>query len=116
MIFGIVVILLVLLVAYFHYMQGLLSGVLSAVCAAVAAALALGFHENVIDMIAQGKMADQTHAAVLVAMFALIYLILRIIFDKFIPGNVRFPAIADKVGGAIMGLIAGIFAIGILTI
>ena len=52
---------------------------------------------------------------VLVGMFALIYLILRIILDKLVPGNVRFPAIADKVGGAAMGLIAGVLAIGILT-
>lgn len=116
MILGIIVILLVGLVAYFHYMQGLLSGVISAVCAIVAAALALGFHENVIEMIAQGKMADHTNALVLVGMFALIYLILRVIFDKFIPGNIRFPAIADKIGGAAMGLIAGIMGIGILLV
>src|SRR5687768_12573703 len=116
MIFGIVILLLVLLVAYFHYMQGLLNGVISAVCAVIAAALALGFHENVIAMVAQGKLADQTHALVLVGMFAAIYLILRVIFDKLVPGQIRFPAIVDKIGGAITGLIAGVFAIGILAI
>ena len=54
MVFGIVVILLVLIVAYFHYVQGLLSGVLSAVCA-VAAGAGVGYHENVIEMIRRAR-------------------------------------------------------------
>jgi len=116
MIFGVIVILLLGVVAYFHYVQGLLSGVLSATCAAVAAALAFSYHEPLAQMLLGGKMADQANAMILVAMFAFIYLILRVIFDNLVPGNVRMPAIVDKVGGAITGLIAGVFAIGILAI
>jgi hypothetical protein len=33
-----------------------------------------------------------------------------------VPGNLRFPVIIDKVGGAAMGLVAGVFAGGILAI
>jgi hypothetical protein len=116
MIFGVLVIILVAVIAYFHYVQGLLSGVLSATCAAVAAVLAFSYHEQIAQMLLGGKLADQAHAMILVALFAFIYLILRVIFDNLVPGNVRMPAIVDKVGGAITGLIAGIFAIGILAI
>src|SRR5205814_405044 len=73
------------------------------------------YHEKVIGYM-QGKMPDQASALIMVGMFLVIYLILRVIFDNLVPGNVRFPAIADKVGGAIAGLIAGIFAVGIFAI
>lgn len=116
MIFSVIVILLVAVIAYFHYVQGLLSGVLSATCAAVAAVLAFSYHEPIAQMLLGGKLADQAYAMILVALFAVIYLILRVIFDNLVPGNVRMPAIVDKVGGAITGLIAGIFAVGILAI
>src|SRR4051794_21537012 len=116
MIFGVIVILLVGVVAYFHYVQGLLSGVLSATCAAVAAVLAFSYHEQLAQLALGGKLADQASAIMLVALFAIIYLILRVIFDNMIPGNVRLPAIVDKVGGAIAGLIVGVFAVGILAI
>src|SRR3982751_3342807 len=116
MYFSIVIILLIGVIAYFHYVQGLFSSVISAVCAAVAAALALAYHEPLAQLAFAQKMSDHGYGLTLIAMFAIIYLILRVVFDSAIPGNVRLPAIVDKVGGAITGAIAGMFAIGILAI
>ena len=65
---GIVVILLIAVIAYFHYVQGMLSGVLSAVCAVIAALLAFSYHEQVIEYM-QGKIPDQATSLILVAMF-----------------------------------------------
>src|SRR6185369_12489818 len=49
-------------------------------------------------------------------MFAIIYIVLRTIFDKMIPGGIQLPAAMDKAGGALMGLVAGAFALGIVVI
>src|SRR5688500_2139412 len=116
MIFPIVILVLVGVIAYFHYNEGLFSATISAVCAILAAVLAFSYHEVIIFSLLKGKAANYAHALVLVALFALGYLILRVIFDKAVPGNVRFPLYVDRVGGAVMGIIAGIFATGILAI
>ena len=111
MVFGIIIIALIGVIAFFHYTQGFWSATLSAVCAVFAAALAVGYHENVVNTLLKGKMADQANAIAIVAVFALTYLILRIIFDKAIPGNLRLPVIVDKIGAGIMGFFAAIFSV-----
>src|SRR5688500_1016655 len=116
MIFGIVVLVLIAIIAYFHYVQGLFSATLSAIAAILAAALAFSYHEVVIFSLLKGKVATYAHGMILVAMFALIYLIIRVIFDHAVPGNVRCPLLVDRIGAAVMGVFAGVFATGILAI
>jgi hypothetical protein len=115
MILSIVVILLVGAVAFFHYIQGLFSATLSVIFAIVAAAVAVGWQETIVDRFLAGRYADQANAMVVCVVFAAVYLILRIIADRFISGNVRVPVMADKVGAGIMGLIAGLIAVGVLV-
>lgn len=114
--FNIIIIVLIGLIAFFHYIQGFFSATISAVIAIVAAMLAFGYHETLVMMLLKGRFGDQALAMALVILFAAIYVILRLIFDKAIPGNVRFPAVVDKAGGAVMGIIAGIFATGIFAL
>src|SRR4051812_24831981 len=116
MILSVIIILLVAGVAYFHYAQGFFSATISATIAVLSAALAVGYHEVVVYGLLKGKMADYAHAFVLVGLFALSYIILRTLFDKLVPGNIRLPVIADRVGGGVMGLIAGIFTAGIFAL
>jgi hypothetical protein len=116
MIFSLIVILLLAAIAYFHYTQGLFSAAISAICAVLAAVLAFSYHETVIFSLLRGKVADYAHGMILIALFALIYTVLRVIFDTLIPGNLRIPTLIDRVGAAVMGLIAGIFALGIFAI
>ena len=65
---------------------------------------------QIVESLLAGKAANTAHAMMLLILFAAIYMTLRIISDVMIPGQVRLPAIMDKVGGAVMGLVAGIFA------
>jgi hypothetical protein len=116
MIMGLIVLVLVGAIAYFHYVQGFFSAVISAMLAILSAVLAVSFHEVVIRALLAGKAADQAHAMVLVALFVLIYGVLRVIFDKAIPGNIRLPVLADKIGAAAAGLVAGMFCVGIFAI
>ena len=97
-----IVLVLVGAITYFHYVQGLFSAALSAMIAVIAAVLAFSFHEPIVRLLG-GKMADQAAAVALVGVFAITYFALRFLFDKYIPGNVQVPLMADKIGGAFMG-------------
>jgi hypothetical protein len=115
MVFSIAVILLVGAIAYFHYVQGFFSATLSTIITVISAVLTLSYQEKVVNLF-NGKFPDVSTALVLCVMFAIIYTILRVIFDSLIPGNVRVPVILDKAGAGVMGIIAGIFAMGIFVI
>lgn len=116
MIFSILVILLLALVVYFHYLQGFFSAALSAVLVVISAMIAIGYHEDLVYTLLGGKYAAQAHAISLVCLFAIAYIVLRQIFDRLVPGNVRFPVTVDKVGAAVSGIIAGVFSVGIVVI
>jgi uncharacterized membrane protein required for colicin V production len=115
MLFSLFVVVFIGIVAYWHYLQGFFSAAISALLAIVAALVAVGYHEQIAAMLA-GKMNDQANAVALVLLFAVTYFLLRLIFDSAIPGNVRFPVLLDRIGAPIMGLIAGIFGVGVLVI
>jgi len=116
MILTVIVIAVVAGVTYFHYAQGLFGATISATITIIAAALAIGYHENLINALLGGAIGDYATAGALVAIFALVYIVLRLITDKAIPGNVRLPLMIDRIGGAVMGLIAGLFTAGIVAL
>ncbi len=116
MIFSTVLILLVLAVAFFHYLQGFFSATISAILVACSVLVAFSYCEPVVDLIKPGKFADSAHGMILLCLFAITYLILRVIFDLLIKGNVRMPVTLDKVGAGIMGLIAGVLALGTVAV
>src|SRR5438552_8794409 len=116
MIFGIIVLAIIGIVGFFHYVQGFFSATLSAVITVIAAVLAVSYHEQVVEAVLGGKAANIAHGMTLAVMLEVNYLILRVLFDKMVPGTVRVPVILDKVGGAGMGVGAGVFAAGIVTL
>src|SRR5687767_13214829 len=116
MIFSIALILVVGAIAFFHYLQGFFSATISAIVAVIAAVLALAWHEWAVETFLGGRFADHIHGLMLVIFFAVIYLVIRLLFDKMVPGNVRVSAALDKLGGGAMGLVAGLFAAGILAV
>jgi hypothetical protein len=116
MILSIVLLLLVGLVAYLHYIQGLLSGLISVVLALIATAVAMAEYEPMAAAVSGGKYNDQSQGVCLIAIFAVVYLVGRLIFDKLVPGNVRLPHLVDAIGGAVCGLIAGLMAAGLIAL
>src|SRR5688500_17093798 len=116
MILGIIIILLMGGITYWHYSQGFFSATFSAVSAVLAAVLAVSYHEPIVTGLLKGKMADYATAMVLVALFAGLYIVLRTVFDNFVPGNARLPVYLDRVGGAAMGLVAATFGAGIFAL
>lgn len=116
MIFSILMIVVVLLVAFWHHLQGFFSSAISVILAAVSVLLAFSYYEPLIHTMKPGKFADSAHGMMLIVLYAVIYLVLRVIFDKFVPGNVRVPAIVDKAGGGILGVIAGVLTAGVIAV
>src|SRR5215212_3155539 len=112
MILSLIIILLIGAITYWHYAQGFFSALFSAVAAVIAAVLAVSYHEPVVTGLLKGAAADYANAMVLVGIFALVYIILRVMFDNFIPGNVSLPLYFDRAGGAVMGLVAACFTAG----
>ena len=116
MVLSLLVFIAIALVIYFHYLQGLFSAAISAILAIACALAAIGWYEPVVAMLPRSQFSDQMSAVVLVGLFVIPYIILRTIFDRLVPGNVRFPSTIDKVGAGAMGLIAAICAIGVLLL
>src|SRR5439155_3910136 len=116
MIFNILILAAIGGIAYFHYAQGFFSATMSAVIAILAAIMAVSYHEPVVSGLLGGKMGDYANSMVLVAMFAIVYVGLRVLMDKAVPGNIRLPVVVDRVGGAAMGVIAGIFTAGVFAL
>lgn len=114
--FSLGIFLLVVVIAYFHYLQGMFSATLSAIFAILAAVLAVSYQEPLERLLSRGGMADYAMAITLVALFAGIYLILRVTFDSLVPGNLRLPLWVDRIGAAAMGVVAGLFATGIIAL
>src|SRR5208337_522520 len=116
MIFSLVLFALAGVIAFFHYTQGCFSATISAILAALAAVVALGWYEQVAPLLFNAKIYDQAASVSLVVIFAAAYGLPRLIVDSLVPGNVRLPVIVDKVGAAVMGLIAGLIGTGIVAV
>src|SRR5882757_7506125 len=102
MVLSSIIIILVLLVAYFHYVQGLFTSAISFGCALLATLVAFGYYEDLLNLIGQGKMADYSAGTMLMVLFGFTYLALRIIFDAMVPGNVLFPLYVERVGAGVV--------------
>ena len=115
MIFSIIILALIVAIAFIHYIQGFFSSMISMVLAILAALLAVGYHENVAQLAFHSFGIAQGYSLSLVGLFVIIYLVLRVAFDKLIPGNIQLPVLADKIGAGVCGVVAGIFAAGVLA-
>jgi hypothetical protein len=99
-------------VTYYHYLQGGFTAVISAICALIAMLLAFGYYEPVMGMFPPGRMADYSGGMLLVALYGFSYIVLRVIFDTMVPGNIRLPLWVDRGCAIGFGLIAAVLGVG----
>src|SRR5580658_103781 len=116
MIFSVILFALVGVVAFFQYVQGFFSATISAILAVIAAIVAMGWYETAAPLLFNAKIYDQAASISLVVIFAVVYILPRLLIDSFVPGNVRVPFIVEKVGAGVMGLIAGLVCTGIVAV
>lgn len=116
MILSLLILAIVAGVAFFHYVQGFFSAFLSLVITVIAATLAMGLHEYLVVNFAGGRLADQSSGVVICVLFAVTYIALRTAFDQMVPGNVNFGSLPNKIGAGACGVLAGLFAGGVVAV
>jgi uncharacterized membrane protein required for colicin V production len=116
MIFSVILFALAGVVAFFQYVQGFFSATISAILAIIAAIVAMGWYEQAAPLLFNAKIYDQAASISLVVIFAVVYILPRLLIDSFVPGNVRVPFLVEKIGAGAMGLIAGLVCTGIVAV
>ncbi|MBC7782947.1 MAG: hypothetical protein H7144_03835 [Burkholderiales bacterium] len=116
MIFSILILLIVAGITYFHFLQGGFTSAISAGCAALATLVAFGYYEQIVVSLQPGAMVDQAQAMVLIGLYGVTYIILRVIFDAVVPGNIRLPLWVDRGCAVAFGLIAALMAGGVFAV
>jgi hypothetical protein len=115
--FSIILWALIALIAYWWSAQGFFSSVQFCLCTLCAGALALALWEPGAHLMLRGGFFDNYAWGLSLGGQFIIYLLLaRVISERFVPANMRFHPLLDKLGGAVFGLAAGILCIGMTGI
>jgi len=111
----IIALLLILGIAFFQVIQGVFSALIMTILTILCAAAAFTYYEPLAELLYKNQPAH-ADAASLVAIFVIPLLVLRILFDRFIRGNVVLGMWVDRIGGGVLGLITGMIMVGVLAI
>ena len=107
--------LLVLGIAFYQATRGFFSAMIMTILTVLCVAIAFNFYDPLGDALAD-RLGVYAHPSALLAVFVLPLLILRELFDRFIPGNVQVEFWFDRALGGIFGLITGTILTGMLMI
>lgn len=117
-VFNVILILIVLLIAYWWANQGFFSAMLHLLCVIIAGAIALAFWEPLtIGLLLRGNMFDNYAWGVsLIGLFSISLFVLRVAMDKLAPANVDLPHGFNLGLGGLAGAAAGVLTVGIFLI
>ncbi len=108
-------ILLILGIAFYQTIQGCFGAMITAILTVLAAAVAFNYYEPLGALFADRLGAVADPAAMLVV-FVIPLLVLRILSDRFIRGNVVLGLWPDRIGGAIFGFVTATIMTGMFMI
>jgi len=107
--------ILILAIAFFQAVQGVFSALLMTIMTLLCSALAFGLYEPLAQLF-YSRQPAYADAAALMTLFVLPLLGLRLLGDKFIPGNVVLGAWANRIVGGALGILTGTVMVGMLTL
>lgn len=118
MIINVLVVGFVLMMAYYWYTQGFFSAFLHLAAVVAAGVLAFAAWEPTAHwLLRTGTVASYYAWGVsLVGWFIVSLTVLRLLLDRFVPGNVQFPNLANLIGGGLCGLVSGLLTAGVMVI
>ncbi|MCK4343045.1 MAG: CvpA family protein, partial [Phycisphaerae bacterium] len=118
MILNIFATLFVLGITFIHSIFGFFSGIINVFCCIVALAVAFGFAEPVNDLLTGTAHLHPgyTEPFTLVLLFVITLLVLRLLADNLIRGNVRVPMYVDWGGGAVCGFVIAQICVGVAVL
>lgn len=114
--FSLFAVVLILAITFYEGLHGLFSSVITCVLTVLAAALAFGLYENVYTSFLIDNQPDHGRAIALLAIFILSLLLLRVIVDALITGNMQFNIYVDRTGGGVFGFITAMIIVGMMAI
>ncbi|HAU37286.1 MAG TPA: hypothetical protein DCX07_06165 [Phycisphaerales bacterium] len=107
--------ILILAIAFFQVNQGLYSALIMTILTIACALLAFNYYEPLAATL-YGRMPDYADGACLMVLFVIPLLIIRELFDRYLGGNVVMGVWADRIGGGVLGLVAGTVLVGVLLV
>ena len=108
--------ILVLAIAFYQVIQGLFSSLIMAILTLLCALAAFTYYEPFAEAALYARQPATADAIALITLFVLPLLVLRILADKFISGNVVFGMWINRIGGGVLGLFTGTVLVGVLAI
>ncbi len=116
MILNIIVLLFVLGMAVLWSTYGLFSAFIQLVLMIIAGAIAFAVWEPLTVGLLLNYLPDYAWSVGLIGPFFAVLLLLRVGVDKFVPGNMKLPKLADQILGAGVGAVCGVVAAGVTLI
>jgi len=102
---------------YQVFKQGLFSTTIMAVWTLVAAMIAFNYYGVLHELLLKYGLAGYpTETATLLGLFIITLLILRLLSDQFIKGNMKFTMLIDRIGSAGMSLLSSLIMTGMIAI
>ncbi|UCD28940.1 MAG: hypothetical protein JSV03_00195 [Planctomycetota bacterium] len=114
--FSLFVVVLVLAITFYQGLQGLFSALISCILTILSAGLAFGFYEDIYFAKLIEYQPDHGRAIALLAVFILTLLVLRLLTDQLIVGNMHFPIYVDRAVGGLLGFVTAMIIVGMLAI
>ena len=117
MVLNIFALLFVLGVTFMHSIFGLFSGLINVICAITAMVVAFGCTDVLSALITEQELHPAyTLPICFVLLFFLSHLILRLLADNLIRGNVRMNVYVDWGGAAVCGFVVAQITVGVLVL
>lgn len=117
MILSLFFVILIFAIAFLISTQGLFSALIMMVLTLCCAVASFGWYEYVSDQFVVPYLRpDFGHAVALGVCFGLPLTLLRLIFDKLIRRSCLLPAMIDRIGGGVCGLISSLVIVGVMAI
>ncbi|MEM7624267.1 MAG: CvpA family protein [Planctomycetota bacterium] len=116
MILNLIILAFVLGMAVMWATYGLFSAFLHLLVVVVSGALAFAFWELWVYKLLMGFVPLYAWGVGLVAPFAVMVIVFRVLLDTYIKGNMQFPRLADQILGGACGACSGILTAGVAVI
>jgi len=113
--FSLFSLVLILAIMFYQGLLGVFTSAINCILAVLAAAIAFGLYENVYYDYLLSSQPDDGRAIALVGIFIVSLLIMRLIVDQLITGNLKFSVLVDRLGGGAFGFVTAMVIIGVLA-
>ncbi len=113
----IVTILILAGLVYFQvFTQGIFSCFIMMVWTIISAMVALNYQDYLAMLMIDNGLAFFPKAVALLTPFIITLFVLREISDRFIPGNMKFPEIIDRLGSSLFAIVTSLIITGMVSL